>query len=66
MIKDFYSKQERKVIYTSEGVESVHLSLMIKFSKDDFAKVVRKVAGDLTTEDLKDVKNISIVLEASD
>jgi Zn-dependent M16 (insulinase) family peptidase len=66
MIKDFYFNQERKIFLTGEGVESVQLSLTIKCSKADFAKSVEWAAKELAATDLKDIKKISIILEASD
>jgi hypothetical protein len=66
MIKDFYIKQEIKTVYNNKGVESVHLSLTIKCSKDDFIKSVKQVAKDLNADDLKAVDSISISLKKSD
>jgi hypothetical protein len=66
MIKDFYFNQEREIVLTSEGVESVHLSLTIKCSKDDYAESVEWATKKLAAADLENVKKISIILEASD
>jgi hypothetical protein len=66
MIKDFYSSVERKITLTGENVESVHLSLTIKCSKDDYAKSVKWAAKKLAAADLENVEKISIILEASD
>ncbi len=66
MIKDFYFNEERKITFTGEGVKSVHLSLTIKCSKDDYAKSVEWAANELAAADLENVEKISIILEASD
>ncbi len=66
MIKDFYSSLERKITLTSEGVESVHLSLTIKCSKDDYAKSVKWAAKELAAADLENVEKISIILDSSE
>ncbi len=66
MIKDFYFNQERKIFLTGEGVESVHLLLAIKCSKDDYAKSVEWATKKLAAADLENVEKISIILESSE
>jgi hypothetical protein len=63
---EYKIEQERKTFIGNKGVESIHLSLIIKCNKNDFAKSVQWAADLLITADLENVKNISINLEALD
>ncbi len=66
MIKNFYLNEKREITLTNKGVESIHLSLTIKCSKDDYAKSVERAAKELAASDLENVEKISIILESSD